>query len=91
MQRLIDVLFSADGEEGLGEDDDPSLTSYVLATLPSLVNRLPEREKICLTLYYYEELQLSEIGLVLGITESRVAQLHTRAIQQLRRMLGGAR
>ena len=46
---------------------------------------LPEREKIVVTLYYYEELTLREIGEVLGVTESRVSQLHTKAILRLAR------
>ena len=46
--------------------------------------RLPEREKLVVTLYYYEELTLREIGEVLGVTESRVSQLHTKAILRLR-------
>jgi RNA polymerase sigma factor for flagellar operon FliA len=50
---------------------------------------LPEREKIVVTLYYYEELTLREIGEVLGVTESRVSQLHTKAILRLRARLAG--
>ena len=42
------------------------------------------------TLYYYEELTLREIGEVLGVTESRVSQLHTKAILRLKARLGGA-
>ena len=42
------------------------------------------------TLYYYEELTLREIGEVLGVTESRVSQLHTKAILRLRSRLHGA-
>ena len=45
---------------------------------------MPEREKIVLTLYYYEGLTLAEIGQVLGVTESRVCQIHTKAVLQLR-------
>ncbi len=52
---------------------------------------LPEREKLVVTLYYYEELTLREIGEVLGVTESRVSQLHTKAILRLKARLGGAR
>ena len=52
---------------------------------------LPEREKLVVTLYYYEELTLREIGEVLGVTESRVSQLHTKAILRLKAGLGGAR
>ena len=51
---------------------------------------LPEREKIVVTLYYYEELTLREIGEVLGVTESRVSQLHTKAVLRLRARLSGA-
>ena len=50
---------------------------------------LPEREKIVVTLYYYEELTLREIGEVLGVTESRVSQLHTKAILRLRARVSG--
>ena len=45
---------------------------------------LPEREKIVVTLYYYEGLTLAEIGQVLGVTESRICQMHTKAVLQLR-------
>ena len=51
---------------------------------------LPEREKLVITLYYYEELTLREIGEVLGVTESRVSQLHTKAILRLKARLAGA-
>jgi RNA polymerase sigma factor for flagellar operon FliA len=51
---------------------------------------LPEREKLVVTLYYYEELTLREIGEVLGVTESRVSQLHTKAILRLKSRLAAA-
>ena len=54
------------------------------------IARLPEREKLVVTLYYYEELTLREIGEVLGVTESRVSQLHTKAILRLKARLAGA-
>ncbi|MBA2474394.1 MAG: RNA polymerase sigma factor WhiG [Actinobacteria bacterium] len=50
---------------------------------------LPEREKLVITLYYYEELTLREIGEVLGVTESRVSQLHTKAVLRLKARLAG--
>jgi len=49
---------------------------------------LPEREKLVVALYYYENLTLREIGEVLGVTESRVSQLHTKAVLRLRSKLG---
>ncbi|HET7523379.1 MAG TPA: RNA polymerase sigma factor WhiG [Acidimicrobiales bacterium] len=52
--------------------------------LAGAINRLGDREKIVLSLYYYENLTLAQIGKVLGVTESRVCQIHTKAIMQLR-------
>ncbi|MEO5680390.1 MAG: RNA polymerase sigma factor WhiG, partial [Acidimicrobiales bacterium] len=52
--------------------------------LAAAINRLGEREKMVLTLYYYEGLTLAEIGKVLGVTESRVCQIHTKSVLQLR-------
>lgn len=52
--------------------------------LTEAVNRLPEREKIVVTLYYYEGLTLAQIGQVLGVTESRICQMHTKAVLALR-------
>ena len=57
--------------------------------LSQAINGMPEREKVVLTLYYYESLTLSEIGRVLGVTESRVCQIHTKAMIQLRSRLAG--
>jgi len=56
--------------------------------LADAINRVPERERLVLTLYYYEGLTLSEIGDVLGVTESRACQIHTKGILQLRGRLG---
>jgi RNA polymerase sigma factor FliA len=57
--------------------------------LGEAIARLPEREKLVVTLYYYEELTLREIGEVLGVTESRVSQLHTKAVLRLKSALQG--
>lgn len=51
------------------------------------ISDLPDREKKVLILYYYEELTLREIGVILSVTESRVSQLHTKAIMRLKSML----
>jgi RNA polymerase sigma factor FliA len=51
------------------------------------IHQLPEKEKKVLVLYYYEDLTLKEIGQVLEVTESRVSQLHTKAIMRLRAKL----
>ena len=94
---LDELLTSGSGEKGdnltLGDTledtkaEDPvqafesEETKYLLA---KAINTLPEREKIVVTLYYYEGLTLAEIGQVLGVTESRICQMHTKAVLQLR-------
>jgi RNA polymerase sigma factor for flagellar operon FliA len=55
------------------------------------LDRLPEREKLVIALYYYENLTLREIGEVLRVTESRVSQLHTKAVLGLRSHLSATR
>jgi RNA polymerase sigma factor for flagellar operon FliA len=55
--------------------------------LAEAIDRLPEREKTVIALYYYEGLTLKEIGQVLGVTESRVSQLHTKSVLRLRARL----
>lgn len=51
------------------------------------IEELPEKQKLVLSLYYYEELNLKEIGKILDVTESRVSQLHTQAVEKLRTKL----
>jgi len=55
--------------------------------LAKAISRLSERDRVVVTLYYFENLTLAEIGKVLGVTESRVCQLHTRAVLRLRAKL----
>ena len=55
--------------------------------LVRLIDRLPEQEKLVIALYYFEELTLREIGQVMNITESRVSQIHTKAIAFLKTKL----
>jgi RNA polymerase sigma factor FliA len=57
--------------------------------LADAISALPEREKLVIALYYYENLTLREIGEVLGVTESRVSQLHTKAVLRLKSRLQG--
>jgi len=72
---------------------DPSrelLQGEMRQALAQAITRLPDRERLVVTLYYYEELTLREIGEVLSVTESRVSQLHTKAILRLRVRLQGS-
>jgi RNA polymerase sigma factor for flagellar operon FliA len=57
--------------------------------LADAIESLPERERLVIALYYYENLTLREIGEVLGVTESRVSQLHTKAVLALRSRFPG--
>ncbi len=83
---LIDTI-----EDESGPDPEISLEQTELReALGEAIARLPEREKLVVTLYYYEELTLREIGEVLGVTESRVSQLHTKAVLRLKARLSGA-
>ena len=52
--------------------------------LADAINRLPDRERLVITLYYYEGMTLAEIGDVLGVTESRICQIHTKSVMSLR-------
>jgi RNA polymerase sigma factor FliA len=83
---LIDTI-----EDEAGPDPELSLEqTEVKEALAEAISDLPEREKLVVTLYYYEELTLREIGEVLGVTESRVSQLHTKAILRMKAHLAGA-
>jgi RNA polymerase sigma factor FliA len=55
--------------------------------LTDAIQQLPEKERLVLTLYYYEELTMKEIGRILKVTESRVCQIHTQAVLHLKGML----
>ncbi len=77
---LLDTL-----EDPLAEDPASIMDATELKDrIADAISRLPEREKLVVALYYYENLTLREIGEVLGVTESRVSQLHTKAVLRLR-------
>jgi RNA polymerase sigma factor FliA len=83
---LIDTIEDTDAPDPQG-----SLSATEMKeAIGEAIARLPEREKLVVTLYYYEELTLREIGEVLGVTESRVSQLHTKAILRLKSRLSGS-
>lgn len=75
-------------------DDDPlfqCLQGEMKQRLADAIEELPEKERMVLTLYYYEELTMKEIGLTLGVVESRVSQIHSSAVVRLRAALAGLR
>ncbi len=92
-------LFSFD-EIGNAEDDgteripgnsanplDEYQQNALKAQVAKEITRLPERERLVLALYYDEEMNLKEIGLVLGVSESRISQIHSQAALRLRSRL----
>jgi RNA polymerase sigma factor for flagellar operon FliA len=73
-------------------DDDPlfrCLQGEMRQLLIDGIEELPEKERMVLTLYYYEELTMKEIGLTLGVVESRISQIHSAAVLRLRSSLKG--
>lgn len=96
LEELLSI--GAGGEEQISLIDtiedtaakDPSLVaehSEMKKTLLEALTRLPERERTIVALYYYKGLTLREIGEILGITESRVSQLHNKALFRLKARL----
>ncbi|EHK87301.1 RNA polymerase, sigma 28 subunit, SigD/FliA/WhiG [Saccharomonospora azurea SZMC 14600] len=95
----LDDLMGPNKESGTGSpadtlpDDDAVDPAAILVDqdnrkqLAEAVAQLNERDRIVVSLYYFENLTLAEIGKVLGVTESRVSQLHTRAVLRLRAKL----
>jgi RNA polymerase sigma factor for flagellar operon FliA len=80
---LVDTLEDRAADNPVEVAEDRELRRL----LARAVNTLGEREKTVVTLYYYEGLTLAEIGQVLGVTESRVSQIHTKSVLQLRAKL----
>jgi RNA polymerase sigma factor for flagellar operon FliA len=75
-------------------DEDPlfrCLRGEMKQRLADAIGELPEKERMVLSLYYYEELTMKEIGLTLGVVESRVSQIHSSAVVRLRSALAGLR
>lgn len=75
----------SDSKEMIDDKIDKQHTKDVLSLA---IDRLPEKEKLVVSLYYYEELNLTEISEILGLSTSRISQLHTKAIYRLRGSLG---
>lgn len=99
----LQALHSKAARVGVGHLDEAGETEQALpsavdidieagevrSALVGAIRRLPERDQVLMTLYYFEGLTLSEIGQVLGVTESRVSQLHSRCTSTLRAQLLG--
>lgn len=84
-EDFLDRHFVDNDADPLRQLEDRNLREVLVRTIEGL----PEREKLVMALYYEEELNLREIGEVLGVTESRVCQLHSQAIARLRAQVVG--
>jgi RNA polymerase sigma factor for flagellar operon FliA len=97
-QLLYFEDFTGEGDEDFLErhftDNDADPLSLLeekslQQALVGAIERLPEREKLMMALYYEQDLNLREIGEVMGVTESRVCQLHSQAVARLRSQIVG--
>jgi RNA polymerase sigma factor for flagellar operon FliA len=85
---LLDVLEATNAANPLETLQSEEMRDELAQT----IDRLPEKEKLILALYYYEDLTLKEIGRILSLSESRISQIHTKTILKLRgRMLDQTR
>ncbi len=82
----ISIVESIESPSSL-RPDSIAEKSEIRRVIVEAIQELPEKEKKVLVLYYYEDLTLKEIGKVLDVTESRISQLHTKAISRLRTKL----
>jgi RNA polymerase sigma factor for flagellar operon FliA len=78
--RVLDLVKNNDSEDPLHQVE----IEEIKTTLANAIDSLPERERMVIALYYYEGLTLKEIGEIMEISESRVSQIHTKAIFRLR-------
>jgi RNA polymerase sigma factor for flagellar operon FliA len=94
----LDEMGDEDAEEGFLERHrvvEAAQPAHMLrddrfrAALIEAIDDLPEREKAVMGMYYEQEMNLKEIGAVLGVTESRISQLHSQAVARLRTKLRG--
>jgi RNA polymerase sigma factor for flagellar operon FliA len=79
----VETVEALSHETVLGNLEKEELKAYVI----SAISHLSEQERLVVALYYYEELTLKEIGEVMQISESRVSQIHTKAVLKLRGMI----
>lgn len=86
-QEEDESLYERISDDGQPDPSKISEESSLVDSLTRAIRQLPEREQLVLSLYYYDELTFKEIGKVLDITESRVCQIHARAILTLKAMM----
>lgn len=83
-------IFQSDGSSGYETPEKFMERQELKTALAKTIESLTKREKEVITLYYFEELTLKEISYILKVTESRVSQLHTRALEKMKEKLGNS-
>ncbi len=83
----MSILETLQGDPMLSPESQNSMMEFV-HQLADCISDLPARENVLITLYYYEELTMKEVALILGLTESRVSQIHSQMVLRMRSMMG---
>ncbi len=84
----LDEYLRGDTQEASGSGPEENVERRELQeTLAKAIDRLPEKERMVVSLYYYEEMTLKEISIILHLSEARISQLHTKAVFRMRGFL----
>ncbi|MEA5040822.1 MAG: FliA/WhiG family RNA polymerase sigma factor [Clostridiaceae bacterium] len=86
-EELVQESLLEDSNSDLGNPEGELQKTELRQMLAAAIDRLDERERMVVSLYYYDELKLKEIALVMGLTPSRVSQMHTKAILKMKGFL----
>lgn len=84
--NLYEAVEDNDSNNPLDNIEDDEMK----ALLVKVIKKLPEKPRLAITLYYYEHLTFKEIGKILGVSESRISQIHSETVERLHRMLNKA-
>jgi len=88
LEQGAEVRVDADASSHFEQPERMMEKEEMKQILLETLKQLTENERRVITLYYYEDLTLKEISHILGVSESRVSQLHTKALQKMRQKLG---
>jgi len=85
-EDILDVLDAMENKDGQRPEEQTAMRQFS-DKLAHCIEELPARERILLTLYYFEELNMKEVALILNLTESRVSQIHSQMVLRIRSLL----
>ena len=88
IEQKFQGSFDIPSDNSYGKPEKQTELSVLRDVLTNALDNLPEKEKMVLSLYYYDELTLKEISAVMGVSESRISQLHTKALLRLKGRIG---